>query len=95
MIVDQRMCACGSGLRARRLGRAWLRLLWLCLHPAGHDHGPGLRRALRCSAGPFAQALDVARLREVEHREDGQPGHRGQACDRPDFLDDFRQGFEG
>ena len=33
---------------------------------------------LGCAPRPFAQALDLARLREVEQREDGKPRDRHQ-----------------
>jgi hypothetical protein len=46
------------------------------------------------TAGPFAQALDVARLGEVERRKDGQPDHRGKARVGPDLLNDLWQASE-
>ena len=65
-----------------------------CTRPGTTAGAPGLRGALRRPARPFAQALHVPRLREVENREDGEPDHGGEAGVRADFLDDFRQGLE-
>jgi hypothetical protein len=47
--------------------------------------------AIGRTPGPFAQALDVARLGEVERRQDGQPDHRGKARVGPDLLNDLWQ----
>ena len=43
--------------------------------------------ALGRAAGPFAQALDLARLREVQQRQHREAGDRGEARVGADLLD--------
>ena len=47
-----------------------------------------LDRALGRATGPFAQALDLARLGEVEHRQDPEPEDRREAGVRADLLEE-------
>ena len=50
-------------------------------------HAPlELRRALGGAPRPFAQALDLARLREVEEGEDRKPGYGDEAGQGADVL---------
>jgi hypothetical protein len=66
-------------------------LLWLCHDTLGCDLARRSGDALGRAASPFAQALDVPRLREVEGRQNGQTQHRGQAGIGPDLLNDLGQ----
>ena len=52
------------------------------LHALG-ELGVALGRA----AGPFAQALDLARLREVQHRQHAEADHGGDAQVRAEAFD--------
>jgi hypothetical protein len=84
-------------LRGRRSGHVLARLdpphLRLRARGDGHRGDGGtaalleLRGALRCPPGPFAQALHVARLREVERRQDREAEHGGEARVGTDLLD--------
>ena len=51
------------------------------------------RRLLGCSPGPLAQALDVTCVRDIEGREHGEAGDRGEPRGSADVLDYLQQGF--
>jgi hypothetical protein len=64
-----------------------------------HAHAPGgvggdpllgLDRAFGGAAGPFAQALYLTRLCDVEHDHQSEPQDRGEARERTDCLDAVR-----
>jgi hypothetical protein len=48
-------------------------------------------RALRCAAGPLAQTLDLARLREDEQRENCDAQQRCESGDRADLGEFARE----
>ncbi len=57
---------------------------------ASHLREPRLQllNALRCLVGLVAQGRGLARLREVQQDEDGQPDDCGEACISPDRADE-------
>jgi hypothetical protein len=74
----------GAGHRADRLGDRCL------LHPRGGGGGDfllGLGSALGGAPGPIAQASYLARLREDQQRQHGDPQQGGEGDDRPDLRE--------
>ena len=72
----------------RRHGRGGL------LHARGGSGGDALLQfggALRGAPGPLAQALQLARLREDEQREDRNPHQRDERRDRTDLRERVRK----
>jgi len=76
-------------LRARHRANALRRRdLLLDLGRGGLRHALlGLHRALGRTSGPLAQAPDLARLREDEQRQDGDPQQRREGDDRADLRE--------
>jgi hypothetical protein len=74
----------GAGYRADRLGDRRL------LHSGGGRRGDFLLclgGALGSATGPIAQASDLARLREDQQRQHGDPHQGGEGDDRPDLRE--------
>jgi hypothetical protein len=74
----------GAGHRAHALRDRRL------LHPCGGRGGDfllGVGGALGSASGPIAQASDLARLREDQQRQHGDPQQGGEGDDRPDLRE--------